>query len=160
MNSSTEARIDKWLWAARIFKTRTIAAAACKKGQVSLKGSTVKASRMIKVGDIIEYQVNLKDFGRTAVLASKSITTQGVRTKQRENTYDYFKKLENEMVTATVTNITEKAIILDLGNSGYATMPKSEVGPTEEMEIGKRFTVYIKSVENTGYKSATLKTTV
>ena len=49
-----EARIDKWLWAARIFKTRTIAAAACKKGQVSLKGSTVKASRMIKVGDVID----------------------------------------------------------------------------------------------------------
>jgi ribosome-associated heat shock protein Hsp15 len=52
MNS--EARIDKWLWAARIFKTRTIAAAACKKGQVSLKGSPVKASRMIKVGDVVD----------------------------------------------------------------------------------------------------------
>ena len=51
---NTEARIDKWLWAARIFKTRTIAAAACKKGQVSLKGSAVKACRMIKVGDVIE----------------------------------------------------------------------------------------------------------
>ena len=51
---TTEALIDKWLWAARIFKTRTIAAAACKKGQVSLKGSTVKASRMIKVGDVID----------------------------------------------------------------------------------------------------------
>ena len=51
---TTEARIDKWLWAARIFKTRTIAAAACKKGQVSRKGRTVKASRMIKVGDVID----------------------------------------------------------------------------------------------------------
>ena len=51
---NTEARIDKWLWAARIFKTRTIAAAACKKGQVSTKGSTIKASRMIKVGDVID----------------------------------------------------------------------------------------------------------
>ena len=51
---NTEARIDKWLWAARIFKTRTIAAAACKKGQVSLKGTSVKASRMIKKGDIID----------------------------------------------------------------------------------------------------------
>lgn len=51
---NTEARIDKWLWAARIFKTRTIAAAACKKGQVSLKGGPVKASRMIKVGDVVD----------------------------------------------------------------------------------------------------------
>lgn len=51
---NTEARVDKWLWAARIFKTRTMAAAACKKGQVSMKGSFLKASRMIKAGDIVD----------------------------------------------------------------------------------------------------------
>lgn len=50
---NNEARIDKWLWAARIFKTRTIAAAACKKGQVSLGGVQLKASRTIKAGDVI-----------------------------------------------------------------------------------------------------------
>lgn len=49
-----EARIDKWLWAARIFKTRTIAAAACKKGQVTMKGAMLKPSRVIHVGDIID----------------------------------------------------------------------------------------------------------
>ena len=51
--ANTEARIDKGLWAARIFKTRTIAAAACKKGQVSMGGVQLKASRMIKEGDVI-----------------------------------------------------------------------------------------------------------
>ena len=50
---NNEARIDKWLWAARIFKTRTIAAAACKKGQVSMNGTTLKASRTIKTGDVV-----------------------------------------------------------------------------------------------------------
>ena len=50
---NNEARIDKWLWAARIFKTRTIAAAACKKGQVSMGDVQLKASRMIKEGDVI-----------------------------------------------------------------------------------------------------------
>ncbi len=50
-----EARIDKWLWAVRIFKTRTIAAEACKKGRVTLNGgSQVKASRMIKPGDVVQ----------------------------------------------------------------------------------------------------------
>ena len=52
--ANTEARIDKWLWAARIFKTRTIAAAACKKGQVSMGGQALKASRMIKAGDVVD----------------------------------------------------------------------------------------------------------
>lgn len=48
-----EARIDKWLWAARIFKTRSIASAACKKGQVSMRGAQLKPSRMIKEGDVV-----------------------------------------------------------------------------------------------------------
>lgn len=49
-----EARIDKWLWAARIFKTRTIAAEACKKGRISINGAQAKPARMIKAGDIIQ----------------------------------------------------------------------------------------------------------
>ena len=50
---NNEARIDKWLWAARIFKTRTLAAAACKKGQVSMNGAQMKASRTVKAGDVV-----------------------------------------------------------------------------------------------------------
>ncbi|GAE22458.1 ribosome-associated heat shock protein implicated in the recycling of the 50S subunit [Bacteroides pyogenes JCM 10003] len=42
------------MWAVRIFKTRTIAAEACKKGRVSMNGSQIKPSRMIKPGDIIQ----------------------------------------------------------------------------------------------------------
>lgn len=50
----SEVRIDKWLWAMRVFKTRTIATDACKKGRVSMNGAAVKPSRTIKVGDIID----------------------------------------------------------------------------------------------------------
>lgn len=49
-----EARIDKWMWAARIFKTRTIAAEVCKKGRVSINGAQAKPARMIKPGDVIQ----------------------------------------------------------------------------------------------------------
>lgn len=49
-----EARLDKWLWAARIFKTRSIAADACKNGRITMAGVKQKASRMIKEGDVIE----------------------------------------------------------------------------------------------------------
>ena len=49
-----EARIDKWMWAVRIFKTRTIAAEACKKGRVTMNGSQIKAARMVKPGDVIQ----------------------------------------------------------------------------------------------------------
>lgn len=50
----SEVRIDKWLWAVRIFKTRTIATDACKKGRVMLGDVPAKPARMIKVGDIVK----------------------------------------------------------------------------------------------------------
>ena len=48
-----EARIDKWLWASRIFKTRSIAADACKNGRVTIAGVNVKPSRMVMVGETV-----------------------------------------------------------------------------------------------------------
>lgn len=49
MNS--EARIDKWLWAARVYKTRTLASDACKNGRITINGALAKPSRTVKVGD-------------------------------------------------------------------------------------------------------------
>ena len=49
-----EVRVDKWLWAMRVFKTRSIATDAVKKGRVMMGGSAVKPSRAVKPGDIIE----------------------------------------------------------------------------------------------------------
>ena len=48
-----EARIDKWLWAARIFKTRSIAVDAIKNGRVTIGGMNVKPSRPVKVGEVV-----------------------------------------------------------------------------------------------------------
>ena len=50
---AAEARLDKWLWAARIFKTRSIAADACKNGRVTKNGVNIKPSHIVKVGETI-----------------------------------------------------------------------------------------------------------
>lgn len=64
-------RIDKWLWAVRVFKTRTIAAEACKKGRVYVDNNSVKPARMIKIGDVVQvknppvtYSFKVKDISQ------------------------------------------------------------------------------------------------
>lgn len=57
MNKTESVRIDKFLWAVRLFKTRSVAAEACKKGRVTMEDQPVKSSRLIRRGDEISIKV-------------------------------------------------------------------------------------------------------
>lgn len=52
-----KVRIDKWLWAVRIFKTRSMAAEACKKGKLTIGGVTIKPSREVRLNETIDLRV-------------------------------------------------------------------------------------------------------
>ena len=55
-------RMDKWLWAARFFKTRAIAARACELGRIESNGQQAKASREVRVGDLLQVKNDGGDF--------------------------------------------------------------------------------------------------
>ncbi len=54
MQGVDRVRIDKWLWAARLFKSRSLATLACNAGHVKIDGHSVKASREVRIGDVIQ----------------------------------------------------------------------------------------------------------
>ena len=78
-----EMRIDKWLKAARIFKTREEASQACQRGRVKVNEQKVKASKVIKVGDVIVARLS----GSYRTLEIKEIPIRGLSVKDAMLTY-------------------------------------------------------------------------
>ncbi len=64
-------RMDKWLWAARFFKTRALAARACELGRIASNGQPAKASREVRVGDLLHVKNDGGDFQLEVLLLSE-----------------------------------------------------------------------------------------
>ena len=67
----TSVRLDKWLWAARFFKTRALAAKACELGRIQLRGQNAKPSRDVHVGDMLQVTNDSGDFQIEVLLLSE-----------------------------------------------------------------------------------------
>jgi ribosome-associated heat shock protein Hsp15 len=64
-------RMDKWLWAARFFKTRSLAVRACELGRITLRGERVKASREVRIGDLLQVKNDSGEFQVEVLLLSE-----------------------------------------------------------------------------------------
>ncbi len=67
----TSVRIDKWLWAARFFKTRSLAARACQLGRIQANGQAAKAARDVRIGDMLLVTNDGGDFQVEVLLLSE-----------------------------------------------------------------------------------------
>ncbi|MGA3235710.1 MAG: RNA-binding S4 domain-containing protein [Bryobacteraceae bacterium] len=67
----SRVRMDKWLWAARFFKTRSLAARACELGRVESNGQGAKAAREVRVGDLLKVKNESGDFQVEVLILSE-----------------------------------------------------------------------------------------
>jgi ribosome-associated heat shock protein Hsp15 len=67
----TDVRMDKWLWAARFFKTRALAAKACELGRITSNGQPAKSARLVRVNDLLQIKNEGGDFQVEVLLLSE-----------------------------------------------------------------------------------------
>lgn len=82
--SSPGVRVDSWLWAVRVFKTRSAATTACRAGHVRVRGEAAKASVLVRPGD--EVRVHISGFDR--VLVVRGLLTKRVGAPDAARAYD------------------------------------------------------------------------
>jgi ribosome-associated heat shock protein Hsp15 len=102
--SGAKVRIDKWLWAVRLFKTRSMATAACEQGKITVQEQPAKPSRMVKAGDVITVR-------RTGGLTLKVSVIQPIEKRVgpklvAENMQDLTPPEELEAFRARATRVT------------------------------------------------------
>ena len=99
-----------------------------------------------EVGDVIEYQVDPKDFGRIAAQTAKQVVVQRIREAERRNSYDEFVNKQGEIVTAKIERINNGTMFLSVGNS-EGILPLSEQVKTESFNVGDIIKVYVIDVK-------------
>jgi len=129
MQVDNQQRLDKWLWAARFFKTRPLAAEAINGGKVHLNGERVKPSRNIKVGDQLQITRGQFEF---------KITVEALNKHRRPATEAQALYAEDEQSMQKRKEIAQSLKILN------ANMPHSEKRPSKKQ---RRQIVKFKRVE-------------
>ena len=103
----------------------------------------------VQAGDILEFNVTPKDFGRIAVQTAKQTMTQRLRQAEKEMIYEEFKDRAGDIVSGTVRRFERNDVMIDLGKF-EGTMPQRERVQGEDYNIGDRIRAYVLAVENEG----------
>ena len=114
-----------------------------------------------EIGDIAEFEITPKNFGRLAAQKAKQIIIQKLREEERTRVYDQFRAKEKDVVTGTIQRIEmrenrdgkkERIIHVDLGQIEGILLPAEQV-ETEQYKVYDRIKAYVLEVRDKGYKS-------
>ncbi len=111
--------------------------------------TAIKKAPGAQVGDIQEFNVTPKDFGRIAVQTAKQTMMQRLRQAEKEMIYEEFKDRAGDVVSGTVRRFERNDVMIDLGKF-EGIMPNRERVQGEDYNIGDRIRAYVLAVENEG----------
>lgn len=103
----------------------------------------------IEVGETIEEEVVLKDFGRVATMVAKQILVQKVREAERQSIMSEFEDKEGELLVGTLSREDSQNYYVDLGRM-HGILPKKELIKDEKLTMGSSIKVYVTKIDDTG----------
>ena len=106
-----------------------------------------KKDPKLELGSRIEEKVDNVEFGRIAAQAAKQVIVQKVREAERAKIVDEYRSLLGELVNGTVKKVTREFLIIDLGDSAEAILPRDELIPGEVYRIGDRLRAVLQEEE-------------
>lgn len=112
--------------------------------QITLE-EAVEIDPRYEVGDVVEYQVTPRDFGRIAAQTAKQVVVQRIREAERGMVYDNFITRQGEILTGTVQRVSNETLFINVGNTEGILSPNEQV-PGEHYKINDRLKVYIMDV--------------
>lgn len=115
--------------------------------QLSLEDAQ-KIKKSFELGDIYEYEVTPKTFGRIAAQTAKQVVVQRIREAERGVIFEEFVEKENEIMTAKVERVEKGSVYLELGKT-EGLLSQQEQIPSEEYSVNDRMKVYVLEVRKT-----------
>ena len=115
--------------------------------EISLE-EAMEIDRRYEVGDIIEYQVTPRDFGRIAAQTAKQVVVQRIREAERGMIFDDYINKQGEIVTGVVHRISNETVFVNMGKT-EGILAATEQVPGENYVVNSRIKVYIMDVKKT-----------
>lgn len=108
-----------------------------------------KLNKALNIGDTIDTEVTPKDFGRVAASTAKQVVVQKIREAERSSIMAEFGDKQDELLVGTVALEDTDNYFIDLGRTN-GILPKKDIIPGENIEMGSQIKVYVTKVDNNG----------
>lgn len=145
---SIEVRIDSETGAFHVYTHKTVVdEVEDEKNEISLEEAQ-KINPVYELGDLVEFEIFPKEFGRIAAQTAKQVVVQRIREAERSIIYDEFINRVGDLMTGVVQRFEQRNIFVDLGRI-EGILPANEQMPTERYEQGMRIKTYVVEVKKT-----------
>lgn len=145
---SIEVRIDSETGAFHVYTHKTVVDdVEDDKNEISLEEAQ-KIDPVFELGDLVEFEIFPKEFGRIAAQTAKQVVVQRIREAERSIIYDEFINRVGDLMTGVVQRFEQRNIFIDLGRI-EGILPANEQMPNERYEQGMRIKTYVVEVKKT-----------